>query len=256
MARTTGPHHRGRPTADTGEKSIVDSFAHALEGAVHAFKTQRHMRVHLTLIIVVLLAALFYQVSELEAVVLFFAISLVLVTELFNTAVEMTVDLVTQRYHQWAKTIKDVAAAAVLVASANAVLVATVVFLQPERWRQRLSRLAEQGWPHPPLETILVSAMGIALLAALVVALKARTRTGTFLAGGVVSGHAALAFFLATSVFFLTYDAVATALAVALALLISQSRVQGQIHTVRETVLGAGLGIAVAAATFSLAYLV
>ena len=256
MPRSSAPHPRPRPTADTGEKSVVDSFAHALEGVVHAFRTQRHMRVHLTLIIVVMLAALFFEVSELEAIALFVSISLVLVTELFNTAAEMTVDLVTQRYHQWAKTIKDVAAAAVLVASANAILVGAVIFLQPERWRERLAELARAAPPYTALQAILVSAMGIALLAAIVVALKARWRAGSFLAGGVVSGHAALAFFLATSVFFLTDDAVATALAVGLALLISQSRVQGQIHTVRETVLGALLGMATAAAAFSLAYLV
>ncbi|MFQ6133645.1 MAG: diacylglycerol kinase, partial [Armatimonadota bacterium] len=210
---------RPRPRGEADGKTVVESFAHALEGVIHAFRTQRHMRAHLVIIAVVMLAALFLRIEEWEILALFVSIALVLLTELFNTAVEMAVDLVTQRYHAWAKIIKDVAAGAVLVASANAILVGVVVFLRPRRWTERTGELLQHAPRREPMEAILVSALGVALLSVLVVALKARGRAGTFLAGGVVSGHAALAFFLAASILFITGSLEACLLALGLAVL-------------------------------------
>lgn len=252
--KLTPPGYRPRQRGETDGKTVVESFAHALAGVVHAFRTQRHMRAHLIIIGMVMLAALFLRIQAWETVALFVSIALVLLTELFNTALEMAVDLVTQRYHPWARIIKDVAAGAVLVASANAILVGLVVFLRPHRWSERVAELLQHAPRRSPMETMLITALGVALLAVIVVALKARGRAGTFLAGGAVSGHSALAFFLAASILFLTASLEACLLALGLALLISQSRVQAEIHTTREAVLGALVGAGTAALTFLLTH--
>ena len=59
----------------------------------------------------------------------FLAIALVVVAELLNAAVETVVDLVSPEDHPLAKRAKDVAAAAVLIASAGAVAVGICVVL-------------------------------------------------------------------------------------------------------------------------------
>jgi undecaprenol kinase len=52
-----------------------------------------------------------------------FAIALVLVAELLNTAIEASVDLISPADHPLAKRAKDAAAAAVLVAAGGAVVI-------------------------------------------------------------------------------------------------------------------------------------
>ena len=80
--------------------------------------------------------------------------------------------------------------------------------------------------------------------------LKYRTRSGVFWRGGVVSGHTALGFLIATAIAIITRDLAATLLAVALAVLISQSRLQARIHSPMEVILGALMGIIIAVLLF------
>jgi diacylglycerol kinase (ATP) len=75
---------------------------------------------------------------------------------------------------------------------------------------------------------------------------------GTPLQGGAVSGHAALAFAGATLIALLSNTLIVAALAYLLAFLVSQSRVEGGIHDVREVVVGAALGSGVSYALFLL----
>ena len=66
--------------------------------------------------------------SRLELVAVMGAISLVLVAEMMNTAIEAAIDAVVTTYHPLVKIAKDVAAGAVLVATVNALAVAYFVF--------------------------------------------------------------------------------------------------------------------------------
>ena len=86
-------------------------------------------------------------------------------------------------------------------------------------------------------------AVGFVILLMLLVNWKVRGGKGRFLRGGVVSGHSAIAFFLGTIILLLTQHALIGILAFLLALLVSQSRVEAGVHTVREVVFGALLGI-------------
>ena len=253
----TGTRNRRRVT-DAGnrelapQKTVTDSFAHAMAGLVHAFRTQRHMRAHLVIIAIVVGAALFLDLSAVELLIVFFTIALVIATELLNTAAEMAVDLFTPQYHPVARIIKDIAAGAVLVASANAVVVGCVIFLRPGRWEKRMGDIVTGSRMPGDDEQFLLVASGMAFLALCIILIKGMTHRGTVLSGGVVSGHSALAFFVATSVLFLTGSWGIAGLAFALAVLISQSRVQGGIHSLEESVIGAILGTAVGTLVFTL----
>ena len=91
-----------------------------------------------------------------------------------------------------------------------------------------------------------VTLICIVLVLISVVVVKALTATGTPLQGGMPSGHAALAFALATSITMIIENPIVAALGDIMAVLVAQSRIEGKIHTFWETVAGALLGILVA----------
>ena len=109
-------------------RSLLWSFDYAIRGIVYAIRTQRNMRLHMIAAASVIVLALMLRVSGLELIALLFAIGLVLVAELVNTAVEAAVDLAVETFDPLAAVAKDVAAGAVLVAAITAVAVGYVVF--------------------------------------------------------------------------------------------------------------------------------
>jgi diacylglycerol kinase len=114
--------------AAVGLDKLRRSFQYALAGLVYALKTQRNVRIHFMAAVIVLGAGLYFRISSRDFVLLFFAITLVFMAELFNTSLEKAVDLFVQEYSHLAKVAKDTAAGAVLVTALNALVVAYVVF--------------------------------------------------------------------------------------------------------------------------------
>src|SRR3712207_5599068 len=95
------------------------------------------MRFHVVVAAVVLLGSLLVGVSKLELAALILVILFVFVTEMFNTAIEFAVDLVTKEYHPLAKLAKDVSAGAVLVSSIGAVLIGYLILADKLRSEKR-----------------------------------------------------------------------------------------------------------------------
>lgn len=216
----------------------MNGFKYAMEGVVHVFRTQRHMRFHFLTMVLVLLVSMLFGLRKEEVLVLLFTITLVLVAEMFNTAVEAVVDLVTQTYHPLAKFAKDIAAGAVLIAVINAFAVGFLLFFGGSRW-QDLSERVQVGTPEWPTMVL------VAFLLVMIYTMtwKVAGGKGKFWKGGIVSGHTALGFFMAVTVLYLSKSIPVAAVAFLMALLIAQSRVQAGIHSVREVVAGAILGV-------------
>ena len=105
------------------------SLSHAFSGLMHGLKTQPNFIVHLVLSTLAVLAGLLFRLSVVEWAVLALTIFSGLVIELINTAIEATIDLVTDLYHHQAKVAKDTAAAAMLVYSFGSTIVALIIFL-------------------------------------------------------------------------------------------------------------------------------
>ncbi|MDF1514567.1 MAG: diacylglycerol kinase family protein [Anaerolineae bacterium] len=122
-------------------RKFIVSFRCAVAGIRYAIKTQRNFRIHLSAAVLVLLAAYGLQISTAALGSLILTIFVILVVELFNTAVEVLVDLVCPDYHPLAKHVKDLAAGAVLVAAVGSVLVG-IVILGPPLWRCLLQLLS------------------------------------------------------------------------------------------------------------------
>lgn len=109
-------------------RKLVKSFQYALEGIVYTLATQRNMRIHFAVSLFVMLVSLLLGIKRSEALLLFVAITFVIITELFNTAVEAVVDMMTTTFHPKAKVAKDVAAGAVFLAAGLAIAVGLTVF--------------------------------------------------------------------------------------------------------------------------------
>ncbi len=109
-------------------KRLLQSFGYAGEGIEYAIRTQANLRIHLTIVVLVLSAGLWLQLAPIEWAVLVVMISVVLSAELFNTALEATLDRVSIEEHPLAKIGKDVAAGAVLICAIGSVVVGLLIF--------------------------------------------------------------------------------------------------------------------------------
>jgi diacylglycerol kinase (ATP) len=214
-------------------KNPMNGFKYAIEGVVQVVKTQRHMRFHFLVLGLVLIVSLAANLARWETLLLLFTVTLVLVAEMFNTAIEAVVDMVTQTYHPLAKFAKDIAAGAVLITTLNALAVGFLLFFGGNKMKTYPNEIGLQPPKWPTVMTV-----AILLLIVLVVMWKVAGGKGKLWKGGIVSGHAAVGFFLATTILFVPNKIAVGVMAYLLAILIAQSRVEGGIHTLREVVTG------------------
>jgi len=195
------------------------------------------MRFHFFTVVLVLALGLLYRLQRVEMAILFLVVSGVLITEMINTAVESVVDMVTQAYHPLAKLAKDIAAGAVLIAAITAAMVGIIIFFGDNR----IVRLRIEATAHPQPLTVIVTVLLLVLI--IVMISKVLGGKGSILSGGVVSGHSALSFCIASTIMYRAMDKFTAVLALILAFLVAQSRVEGKIHTLQEVVLGGLLGL-------------
>ena len=218
---------------------IFESFNYAFEGIIHVLRTQRNMRIHFGIAVFVLIFALVVNVTKLELIALLISITFVLIAEMLNSAVEAAIDIATTSFDPMAKLAKDVAAGAVLIATTNAIAVGYLVFAGKvaDRSAHLLDRLRQA-----PAELTLVA---LVLTVIVVIATKAYTGRGTPLRGGVPSGHAALAFagwMAATYVASPGHRFLISSIALLMALLVAQTRVESGVHSAIEVTYGALVG--------------
>ncbi len=112
-------------------KNLFDSFKYALSGIGYTLKTQRNMRLHVAVGFMVFISGIYLNISTGELALLVIVASMVVVAEMFNTAVESTIDLYSRQRHPLAKIAKDVAAAAVLVSAISAAVVGLLILGPP-----------------------------------------------------------------------------------------------------------------------------
>ncbi|HET6498615.1 MAG TPA: diacylglycerol kinase [Coriobacteriia bacterium] len=226
-------------------RSLLWSFNYAIQGIVYSLRTQRNMRLHVGAAGLVLSAAVLLDVSRLEMVALLFAIGFVLFTELVNTAIESTVDLTVERFDPRAKIAKDIAAGGVLISSLTAVAVGYVIFFD------RARDIATEGFVLVSRSPVHLTVIALGLTALAVIALKASSREGgTFLRGGWPSGHVALATAAAAAVGYATRNSSAAVLALFIAALVMQSRIESGAHTIPQAVSGALVGFLITTLVF------
>lgn len=109
-------------------KREIRSFGYAFRGLASAFRSEPHLRFHLLAAVAVVAAGCWFGLTRTEWCVVVLCIASVFAAELFNTAVEKLVDLVSPGYNKTAGLVKDLASAAVLITAAGAAIAGGVIF--------------------------------------------------------------------------------------------------------------------------------
>ena len=220
-------------------RNIADSFNAAIEGFLFVVKTQRNMRIHFLLAVLVLLFGIYLNFTRVELIMLLLTSTIVLITEMINTAMEIVMDYVEASHSQWVKVVKDITAGAVLAASISAVIVGYFLFLRDNLlyriFKVEMLKLSESDWH--------ISFFIFIVLIAIIITLKAIFGRGKPLRGGMPSGHAAVAFSIWMLVAILSDSTFIVFAVLLLTLMVAQSRIQKKYHTIWEVVIGALLGI-------------
>jgi diacylglycerol kinase (ATP) len=230
-------------------QTLLESFNFAVEGIIHVLRTQRNMRIHFLVAVIVLVAAVGIGVNKMELIALLIAITFVFITEMINSALEQAIDVATTSFDPLAKLAKDVAAGAVLVATVNALAVGYLVF--SGEVADRSSRLLDRLRDAPAQVTLIA----LVLTVIIVIATKAYTGRGAPLRGGLPSGHAAVAFagwMAATYIISDSHRFLISTLTFVMALLVAQTRVESGVHSALEVTYGGVLGALVTLAVFQL----
>lgn len=109
-------------------RTLKQSFSYAFQGLAEIYKTQRNFRIQSLIGLIVLIAALFANLSDQEFIILVLTVMAVLIMETVNTVIEKLIDFLHPFYSSSIKIIKDVSAAAVLIASIFAASIGTIIF--------------------------------------------------------------------------------------------------------------------------------
>lgn len=220
-------------------KQWLKSADHAIEGILHAAKTQRHLRYHFYAAAIVLTVCYALGLTKNEFLIVALAVIAVLGAEMLNTAVEAVVDLLEPERHERARAAKDIAAGAVLITAFGAAVIGYIVLFP---YLQRIFVRGLEIAKHAPWE---ISVVAIILVLIMVILLKAYFGKGHPLSGGFPSGHAAVAFSIWVSLIYIAHNFIISALGFVLAAMIAGSRVTSGVHRPLEVVAGALLGAVV-----------
>jgi len=110
--------------------ALKDSLRFAVQGLVYLFFYHRNMRLIFLMGVGAFLLGIYVKLKGVELMVICLTISLVFIAEIFNTAIELIIDMFTDKYHALLKIIKDIAAAVVLIACLNALAIGYALFLR------------------------------------------------------------------------------------------------------------------------------
>ncbi|OFI07179.1 undecaprenol kinase [Clostridium acetireducens DSM 10703] len=217
-------------------KKFLDSFNYALEGIIYAVRTQRNMRIHMVVALLVLTACFFYDLTKVEVLTITITITLVIATELINTAIEFTIDATTNYYHPLAKIAKNAAAGGVLMTAVNAIVVGYIIFWDKLKYVNfmLISKVKETN-----TYTIFLI---LAIVSIVTIIIKAIYGEGTPLKGGMPSGHSTIGFSIATSIALISEDPLVIILSYVMAIIVAQSRVDSEVHSILEVLAGGLLG--------------
>ena len=217
--------------------SSLESLNFCVEGIIYAFKHEKHIRYHFITAAVALILSLLLKLPTVEFALFAISVVILLFAEMVNTALEEVVNLVVgDTYSELAKNAKDISAGAVLISSLGVIIMAYMIM--SKYLYEPFAKLLVEAKDH----TGHLAFISLLLVLILVVVVKAFYGKGKPLHGGLPSGHAAVSFSLWTSVSLISLDPKVVIMTLAMAILVSHSRLIGNIHTTLEIFLGALLG--------------
>jgi diacylglycerol kinase (ATP) len=211
----------------------------AIDGILQAAQTQRHLKFHLLAAFSVLLFCFAMGVDKYDFAIIALITIVVIVAEMFNSALEAVVDLATQEFATLARTAKDISAGAVLISAFGALVIGFLI-LGPH-----IARVWQGRYRVPRHTAGNIAVLAVIMIMLAVILIKVHLGSNHPLRGGFPSGHTALAFSLWISLIQVTASPWLIGLGLLGAVLIAASRLRLKIHTFRDVAYGALLGSAI-----------
>lgn len=110
-------------------KNVINSFKYAFQGVFSAIKTERNLKIHISIMILVIIAGIFLKISKMEWIICIILFGLVIGGEMLNSAIETVVDIAMPEINPKAKFAKDVAAGAVLIFAISSAIIGLIIFI-------------------------------------------------------------------------------------------------------------------------------
>lgn len=110
-------------------KKLINSFKYAFNGIISATKTERNLKIHLSIATLVIIFGIIFKLNKIEWLICLICIMSVISAELINTAIEITVDIAMPKINNNAKRAKDISAASVLILAIFSALIGLIIFI-------------------------------------------------------------------------------------------------------------------------------
>ena len=110
-------------------KNVITRFKYAFQGVFSAIKTERNLKIHISIMILVIIAGIFLKISKMEWIICIILFGLVIGGEMLNSAIETVVDIAMPEINPKAKFAKDVAAGAVLIFAISSAIIGLIIFI-------------------------------------------------------------------------------------------------------------------------------
>lgn len=121
-------------------KKLINSFKYAGEGFLSSFRTERNMKIHIVIMLLVILAGILLKIDKLDWIICIICFALVIAGEMFNTAIETVVNMAMPHKNELAKIAKDISAGAVLILAIGSAIIGMMIFIP------KLLNLKIYGW--------------------------------------------------------------------------------------------------------------
>lgn len=121
--------NKKRREIDMKKVKIFNSFKYAIQGIISGIKKEKNMKIHILIMTIVIIMGLFFNINTTEWIICIILFSIVIAGELFNTAIETVVDMITLEKNEKAKIAKDVSAGGVLVLSIGSAIIGIYIFM-------------------------------------------------------------------------------------------------------------------------------
>lgn len=109
--------------------NLISSFKYAMQGILRAFKTERNLKIHASMMMIVLILGIIFKIAVWEWITCIILFALVIGAELLNTSIEEMVNLLSPEIRVHAKYAKDIAAGAVLIFAIASAIVGAIIFI-------------------------------------------------------------------------------------------------------------------------------
>lgn len=114
------------------KQNFKNTFKNARKGFRLSLKSERNLRIHLITGLFVLISAYCLNFSITKFCVIFLTITAVITAEMFNSAIEFTLDaMYHNKYSRLVGMAKDISAGAVMITTVMAIFIGVLLFAPP-----------------------------------------------------------------------------------------------------------------------------